>query len=163
MRGAWIETQGRQQAVPRRWRRPSCEGRGLKLALSRLCLAVPMRRPSCEGRGLKRHTRRGLPHARLRRPSCEGRGLKLSRHARDDVVRRRPSCEGRGLKHKWVMPAQGVCCRPSCEGRGLKHHEHDVTSEVEGSPLMRGAWIETVVLQRALLVSPVAPHARGVD
>ena len=53
--------------------------------------------------------------------------------------------------------------RPSCEGRGLKHARRVDFVGLAASPLMRGAWIETLLLYRLLAVAVVAPHARGVD
>ena len=65
------------------------------VSFRRLCGAP--RRPSYEGRGLKLHNR-GLGRGKIGRPSYEGRGLKLIPKATQGTGYSRPSYEGRGLK-----------------------------------------------------------------
>ena len=101
------------------WCRPSHEGRGLK-PLALLCLIVDASRPSHEGRGLK------LCHLYFV-------ALRASR----------PSHEGRGLKPYKNKDFSWQHSRPSHEGRGLKLRQAFTVVVTKGSPLTRGAWIET--------------------
>ena len=53
--------------------------------------------------------------------------------------------------------------RTSCEVRGLKYDEELARDPVNGSHLMRGAWIEMPSRHWSALAHIVAPHARCVD
>ena len=54
-------------------------------------------------------------------------------------------------------------CRLSCERRGLKLLRCLDALLGRLSPLMREAWIETILQSCILSLSQVASHARGVD
>ena len=60
-----------------------------------------------------------------------------------------------------VEDAHLVRRRPSCEGRGLKLHRAACPDGTQRSPLMRGAWIETVVTLSSSITRPRRPSCEG--
>jgi len=109
------------------------------------------RRPSQEGRGLKLKADGKTTHY-MRRPSQEGRGLKLRCSLLYNfALYRRPSQEGRGLKPVCIFKIIFAYSRPSQEGRGLKLFARCCLDYCLTSPLARGAWIETFRLHQIIL------------
>ena len=121
------------------------------------------RRPSPEGRGLK------LKHGPVRgavgqSPLTRGAWIETSMTAQAAIAEgSRPSPEGRGLKLHAARGAGEALGRPSPEGRGLKRLRVDDPHGGPVSPLTRGAWIETASPRRRGALCSVAPHPRGVD
>ena len=75
MRGAWIETFAAHQPARSRHPSPLMRGAWIETIICICFLVCECRRPSCEGRGLKLRCH-SLTTLAPRRPSCEGRGLK---------------------------------------------------------------------------------------
>jgi len=75
----------------------------------------------------------------------------------------RPSYGGRGLKLESIMRLRHWQSRPSYGGRGLKHRHYNGYNFVTKSPLVWGAWIETIRRLTNHLAYVVAPRMGGVD